>query len=204
MNYLLKMLNMLKYNINFKLLTEYKKIPNYEHYIINNKGNIINTKTGCILKPHLNTHGYYKVELCKNSIRKTFHIHRLVAELFVPNPNNYNVVNHKDETRTNNDANNLEWCTPKYNQNYGTSLIRMGKAHKKPIIAINEYNKIIADSFKTLSNYLNIKSSASNYVNTGYKCIGYSISYASEDDKNLLNDKELIILKLKEVKIKTS
>lgn len=127
MNYLLKMLNMLKYNINFKLLTEYKKIPNYEHYIINNKGNIINTKTGCILKPQLNTHGYYKVELCKNSISKTFLIHRLVAELFVPNPNNYNVVNHKDETRTNNDANNLEWCTPKYNQNYGTSLIRMVK-----------------------------------------------------------------------------
>jgi hypothetical protein len=54
-----------------------------------------------------------------------FKVHRLVAQHFVSNPDNYTDVNHKDEDKTNNAAANLEWCTAKYNLNYGTCRARM-------------------------------------------------------------------------------
>lgn len=63
---------------------------------------------------------YLKVALFKNGKRKYYSVHRLVAEAFIPNPNNLPIVNHKDEDKTNNRMDNLEWCTYKYNANYGT------------------------------------------------------------------------------------
>ena len=64
--------------------------------------------------------GYLIIGLCKNGKRKPYSIHKLVAEAFIENPNNYKEVNHKDEDKTNNRVDNLEWCTAKYNTNYGT------------------------------------------------------------------------------------
>lgn len=64
--------------------------------------------------------GYANVILYKNKKRKTFSVHRLVAEAFIDNPNDLPEVNHKDEDKLNNQVENLEWCTPKYNSNYGT------------------------------------------------------------------------------------
>lgn len=63
--------------------------------------------------------GYLSVELFKNKTRKRLLIHRLVAQAFIPNLDNLPQVNHKDENRQNNEVDNLEWCTPKYNMNYG-------------------------------------------------------------------------------------
>lgn len=65
--------------------------------------------------------GYVSVNLTKNKIQKKYLLHRLVAEHFLPNPKNYEVVNHKDENRLNNVVFNLEWCDRIYNQKYGTS-----------------------------------------------------------------------------------
>lgn len=62
--------------------------------------------------------GYLKIGLTKNKIRKYYFIHRLVAETFIPNPNNYPCVNHKDCNTSNNCINNLEWITHKDNNNY--------------------------------------------------------------------------------------
>lgn len=62
---------------------------------------------------------YDFVVVSRNGKSKRLYLHRLVAEHFVENPNNYNVVNHKDENKRNNKADNLEWCTSKYNANYG-------------------------------------------------------------------------------------
>ena len=80
--------------------------------------------------------GYLRVYLYKNGKGKSFYIHRLVAEAFIPNPNKYQEVNHKDENSSNNRADNLEWCTHKYNSNYGTRNKRVSLTQK-----INGKNK---------------------------------------------------------------
>ena len=73
-----------------------------------------------ILKTRLDPNGYEKVGILKkDGKQKQVMVHRLVAEAFIPNPDNLPQVNHKDENRSNNIVNNLEWCTAKYNQNYG-------------------------------------------------------------------------------------
>ena len=77
-------------------------------------------KRGKILKPYYGKDGYLRVHLCKNGKRTRFLVHRLVAEAFISNPDNLPCVNHKDEDKTNNYPCNLEWCTYKYNTNYGT------------------------------------------------------------------------------------
>ena len=59
------------------------------------------------------------VKLCKNGKSKTYFVHRLIAEAFIPNPFGAPQVNHKDENITNNAKCNLEWCDSKYNNNYG-------------------------------------------------------------------------------------
>lgn len=72
-----------------------------------------------ILKPSTNKDGYLQVHLCKNGKLKTFLVHRLVAEAFLDNPNNLPQVNHKDENPQNNNVENLEFCSAKYNTNFG-------------------------------------------------------------------------------------
>lgn len=75
---------------------------------------------GKILKPKLKSTGYFEVNLSVNGMAKSYRVHRLVAASFLPIIKGYTQVNHKDENRTNNRVENLEWCTPKYNSNYGT------------------------------------------------------------------------------------
>lgn len=93
-----------------------------------------------------NSRGYRTIVLTKNGIHKTYAIHRLVALAFIPNPNKYPQVNHKDEDKSNNNVENLEWCTSLYNQNYGTCQLRKSKSKGVPVIQyskdgffINEY-----------------------------------------------------------------
>jgi hypothetical protein len=98
----------------------WKDIKGYEKlYWISNLGRVKSKRK--ILKPCVNKRtGYIYVCLTKNNKGKDMVIHRLVAQVFIPNPNNLPQVNHKDENKNNNCVNNLEWCTPKYNCNYGT------------------------------------------------------------------------------------
>ena len=106
---------------------EWKDIKNYEGlYQVSNWGRVKslgngkNYKYGRILKQSKNGRGYLFVSLCKSGKKKNYTIHRLVAETFIPNPDNLPQVNHKDENKNNNKVENLEWCTPSYNSNYGT------------------------------------------------------------------------------------
>lgn len=76
---------------------------------------------GRLINPSIDKQtGYYKVGLSKKGKSITHSIHRLVAEAFIPNPDNLPYINHKSEARTENFVENLEWCTPAYNNNYGS------------------------------------------------------------------------------------
>lgn len=104
-------------------------IKGYEGlYEVSNYGNVRSLKYGKIkyLKPAKNKGGYYFVILCKNGKTKNFRIHRLVANAFIENPNNYPQINHKDEDKTNNKASNLEWCNNQYNKRFSNAKQVMG------------------------------------------------------------------------------
>ncbi len=73
--------------------------------------------------------GYYRVRLNNGKKIKRYFVHRLVAEAFLENKNNFPIVNHKDENRSNNCVENLEWCTYSYNVRYGSSLVKLTKFH---------------------------------------------------------------------------
>lgn len=71
------------------------------------------------LRQGLNSNGYKVVTLTKNGVTKTYYVHRLVADAFIENPNRLPMINHKDEDKTNNLPENLEWCDAYYNTIYG-------------------------------------------------------------------------------------
>lgn len=73
-----------------------------------------------IVSSHKSPNGYLRTHLDKEGKRHFFSVHRLVAQAFLDNPNNYPCVNHKNEIRSDNRVENLEWCSFKYNANYGT------------------------------------------------------------------------------------
>ena len=115
----------------------WKDKKNYEgHYQVSNCGRVKSIKFGKerILKLRTDKDGYFKVDLSKNNKLKTFTVHRLVAEAFLPNPYNLPCINHKDECKTNNNVNNLEWCNSKYNINFGTRNEKASKKLSKPVL----------------------------------------------------------------------
>ena len=126
-------------------------IPNYEGlYQISNLGNVKNIRTGKLLKNFGVGEGYRGVELYNiNHDGKKFYLHRLVAQSFLSNPNNYPQINHKDKDRTNNSVDNLEWCTALYNVEY---------SHNLSIIQFNRHGDFICEwsSIKKASDELRI------------------------------------------------
>lgn len=125
----------------------WKDIKDYEGlYKISNKGNIVSLPRkgakGGLLKQTKDKDGYLCVGLNKNNSRKTFKVHRLVAMAFIPNPNNLPEVNHKDEIKSNNYVENLEWCHHDYNSRYGTRGKRIGEALSDAIYSIDEFGNI--------------------------------------------------------------
>ena len=99
------------------------------------------------MKQAAHSKGYKTVALTKDGKTTLYYVHRIVAEAFIPNPDNLPMVNHKDEDKTNNFVNNLEWCTCEYNNNYGTGIERSAQK-KRGIKHTEEHKKKIADSVK--------------------------------------------------------
>lgn len=109
----------------------WRDVSGYEgYYQVSNLGRVKRVG-GKVLKPVHNGNGYVKVHLCKDAIVEKLFIHRLVAKAFVPNPRGVDCVNHIDENRTNNNANNLEWVTKAENNRYGTAPQRVAETLKE-------------------------------------------------------------------------
>ena len=79
------------------------------------------------MKQSMHPKGYKTVTLTKDGKTKTVYVHRIVAEAFIDNQDNLPMVNHKDEDKTNNFVENLEWCTPSYNRTYGKAVEKQAK-----------------------------------------------------------------------------
>lgn len=109
-----------------------KDIPGYEgKYAITSCGKVWSYYINNFLSQHIDRKGYQRVMLHLNGKQKLWSVHRLVAITYIPNPNNFPEVNHKDENKLNNSINNLEWCDRKYNLNYGTARERSAERQKK-------------------------------------------------------------------------
>ncbi len=112
-----------------------RPIPDFTGYYISRSGTVISVRQNQarIMKISLNYNGYFRVQLSIGNHRKKMYIHRLVAQAFIPNPNNYPMINHMNEIKTDNYVNNLEWCTAKHNVNYGGRAIRFSAKISKPV-----------------------------------------------------------------------
>lgn len=149
-------------------------------YEVSNMGRVrslcwYNTNKIHILKLKKEKNGYYRVGLTKNGVQTSHLVHRLVAIAFIPNPNNYPCVNHKDENPSNNCVENLEWCTHSYNTKYGSCIERASNKRKN-----NKYSKVVLQY--TLENVLLAeypstkeahRQTGINRANIGACCNGY-------------------------------
>ena len=185
-------------------LEVWKDIEGYEgYYQVSNKGRVRsldrfvavsnkkyknNTRkrmSGKVLSPHLYNHGFYPaISLCKDNKWRTKRIHRLVAEAFIPNPNNYPQINHIDGNKQNNCVENLEWCTDRYNKDHAKendlynhdpkvptkSVVQLDKETNE---YINRFDSIVDAANKTGANQGRISGCCKNkdgfYTSGGYK-----------------------------------
>ena len=135
------------------------------------------------VKPSL-CHGYYRIGLWIGGETKNFFVHRLVALAFIPNPDNLPEVNHKDEVKTNNIVGNLEWCSIKYNNTYGTRNERIAETHlnrkdlSKPVkqftkdcVFIKEYPSMMEAERQTGFNHSGILSCCKGKYKHAYNYI---------------------------------
>lgn len=149
----------------------FKDIKDYEGlYQVSNLGRVYSIRTNKFLKPKLNRCGYLSVNLKYKGSRVTKSIHRLVAEAFIENVNDLPQVNHIDEDKTNNCVDNLEWCSAKYNINYGTRNEKAAQHFRKPVLMFDLNNNFIKE--------FNSAAEACSYVN-GNSCniIGCCLMY---------------------------
>lgn len=135
---------------------EWRAVPGYEGlYEVSNMGRVRSLdrwvkgykgtpyfKQGRLLSIHLDHKGYYYVGLVRNAKSVQMKVHRLVAMAFIPNPDNLPMVNHRNECKTNNNVDNLEWCTAMYNSHWGTARERCA------------WNRIAVEQYDLDGNYI--------------------------------------------------
>ena len=155
-----------------------KDIKNYEGlYAITEDGKVWSYRRKKFLKPYVHKDGYAMVGLPHSPV----YVHRLVAEAYIPNPEGFTDVNHKDECRHNNTVENLEWCSRKYNINYGTANSRRGKTisekNSKPVYCV-ELDKTFSSGIEV---YRELKIHVNNVLTGKAKTAGgYHWQYADK------------------------
>ena len=137
----------------------WKDIEGYEgRYQVSNLGRVrsLDRMTECnngrkffvagrVMKMWQRKDGYMSVVFWTNNKPYTFLIHRLVAEAFISNPDNLPMINHKDEDKTNNHVDNLEWCTNQYNLTYKNVQYRSKATRRKAVIQMTLDDKFVAE-----------------------------------------------------------
>jgi len=153
----------------------FKTIPEYPNYEISESGLVRNKETRHIKSQRI-TDGYLYV----NINQKKEPVHRLVAETYIPNPDNLPCINHKDENKTNNCVDNLEWCTVAYNNSYGDRQARCDYGRGKAVIALKDgqYYKRY-DSIVQAAKDIGVNPSTIGSVLRGiaHTCRGYEFVY---------------------------
>lgn len=143
---------------------EWKWVSGYEgYYQVSNLGNVKSVDRnilysngikrkhkGKLLSPEIDKDGYERVDFRRNGSHDKQFVHRVVAKEFIPNLENYPVINHKNEIQDDNRVDNLEWCTIKYNHGYGNARMKNAKSVSKPVVGkcIDTGNEI---SFESLT-----------------------------------------------------
>jgi hypothetical protein len=136
---------------------EIKDIPGYEgHYKIDINGNVYSYKNKkCIIKkPEISTTGYLAIPLLKNNKQKMFSVHRLIATIFIPNPENKKCVNHKNGIKTDNRIENLEWCSYSENNLHAFRVLKRNPVGKNKLGILSHSTKPVIQ-YTMGNNYLN-------------------------------------------------
>lgn len=170
----------------------WRDVVGYEGlYRVSSTGKVYSILAGRILKTCISNTGYELV--CLRSVDGKRHqktVHRLVATAFVPNPKGLPIVNHKDEDKLNNQADNLEWCTYTYNNEYSGNLQKILECAKRKSIPCDIYTKdgeLVRhfESIRAAARWLEAPSSNVTYAMQGnYKgkkiktCKGYQVKPA--------------------------
>jgi len=153
----------------------WKDIKGYEGlYQISNTGKVLSiarkTTNGGLMALTFDKDGYLCVDLYKDNKRKNCKVHRLVAEAFLEKDSGKNIVNHKDENKANNNADNLEWCDVQYNNTYNMRQKKINSRKRKPVRSIADDGTITCyESITKASEVMNISRRSIQYCLSG-KC----------------------------------
>ena len=180
----------------------WEDIPGYEGlYQVSNTGKVRSlgnnkSRKTKILKQNTTKNGYKRVGLWKNGKRKPYYVHRLVAQVFLPNPNNLPEVNHIDENKQNNVVWNLEWCDREYNLNYGTRIERFSKNNPNAkAVLMFDLNGDFIQRFDCINDAVRFlgKNKGAGHISACAKgkpghesCYGYKWQYEEEQEKQVI------------------
>lgn len=164
---------------------EWRDVPNYEGiYKVSSDGKVMSANG--IRKAEMSQTGYWRISLWNKGKEKHFFIHRLVAMAFIPNPNNYDLVNHIDGNKLNNNVENLEWCNLSQNVQhaYRTGLVHPATTkviqYTKDFVKVKEWNSIREACEELKLNHANIVTVCGQKTNRR-QCGGFIWRYAKEN-----------------------
>ena len=141
----------------------WRPIKNHPQYICSSLCRVKNTKTGKIHNGSINNKGYMRFDLCENGKRFVINAHRLMAETFIPNPQEKPFVNHIDGNKTNNSLNNLEWCTQKENMRHAYDVLHANfGSNRKAVYCVETGFIYKSPSFVAMMFCLPLKSASLN------------------------------------------
>jgi len=157
----------------------WKKHPDIDKLEVSSFGRVRSAK-GCYYKISPDKYGYMKIAFRMNGKNVNKSVHRLVAQTFIPNHNGFPMVNHKDCDRTNNNIENLEWCTSSYNAKYRE---KFGESLGKPVFAINLTTLEISQfsSQHEAGRELGVSSRSINDVIKGRQKTAYGYWFVNDD-----------------------